>query len=548
MIRVAQIKLKLPYRSKELQNTICKKLRLPADARITYVILRRSIDSRHRPDLFAVITVGVTDVRVRGRALDEQTVIIKARTKEADLVKLEKYHFPVKNTRRLKEEERPVIVGFGPAGIFAALELAKAGFAPLVLERGQEMQQRKKDVQDFWNGGKLKKESNVQFGEGGAGTFSDGKLATGIGDKNGRIREVLDTFVRFGASEQIFWDQHPHVGTDVLASVIPAIREEIRRLGGDVRFGCRFCGAENNGKSLTAVHFIDECGNEQVRAASTLILAIGHSSRDTFHILSEEGIPMCAKSFAVGVRCEHPQKMIDEFAYGTRFSDKEMMRACRLEAASYKLTAKTQEGRGVYSFCMCPGGYVVNSSSEPGQLCVNGMSYSGRSGVNANSAIVVTVTPKDFGMNCFDGLAFQERLEKAAYAAAGGKIPVQLLEDFRTGRISQGLGEVAPQTKGDWAFGNVRACLPDFVAESIKEVFPAFARRIHGFDRPDALLLGVEARTSSPVRILRDETMQSQIAGLFPCGEGAGYAGGITSAAVDGIRTAEAAAARLVQS
>ncbi|MGI5988882.1 MAG: NAD(P)/FAD-dependent oxidoreductase [Lachnospiraceae bacterium] len=545
MIRVTQIKLKLPYREKDIRNAIIKDLRLPSDAGISYRLLKRSIDSRHRPDLSAVLTVGVIGVKIRGHLVSEEKILFRSGVKNAAPFSEESYRFPEKCTRRLREEERPVIVGFGPAGIFAALELAKAGFRPLVLERGSSMDERTADVEAFWDGGELKKDSNVQFGEGGAGTFSDGKLATGIGDKNGRIREVMNTFVRNGAPEEITWDQHPHVGTDVLSRVIPSIREEILSFGGEVRFHCRFDGIETDGGELRAVRFTDESGKQQVRAAKSLILAIGHSSRDTFPVLAHEGIPMCAKPFAVGVRCEHPQSLINEYAYGRRFAAPDMMRESGLETASYKLTANLPSGRGVYSFCMCPGGYVVNSSSEPGRLCVNGMSYSGRSGANANSALVVTVTPDDFGNNCFDGLKFQEKLEEAAYAAAGGRIPVQLLADFKAGRVSKALGDVAPQTKGAWELGNVREILPAFVSESLCEAFPAFAKRIPGFDRPDALLLGVEARTSSPVRILRDETMQSAVRGLFPCGEGAGYAGGITSAAVDGIRTAEAVARRI---
>jgi uncharacterized FAD-dependent dehydrogenase len=430
------------------------------------------------------------------------------------------------------KKERTVVAGFGPAGIFAALELAKAGFAPIVLERGLDVKERQKVVDAFWQGGKLNTECNVQFGEGGAGTFSDGKLNTLVKDPSGANQKILRTFVEFGAPSEILYLQKPHIGTDRLKDVVCAMRKEIISLGGEIWFGARLEDIVVENGVLRQVLFKRD-GKEQEIICKNLVLATGHSARDTFYSLHRAGILMEQKSFAVGIRVEHPQEMIGKNQYGVYYT--------KLPAADYKVTYQTSGGRGVYSFCMCPGGYVVNASSEERRLAVNGMSYYDRDGANANSAVVVTVSPEDFGgTDVLAGIEFQRRYERAAYLQAGGKIPVQLFGDFQKNLPSSSLGGVVPQIKGEYALGNVREILPKFIGDSIAEGIQAFGKRIRGYDREDAVLSGIESRTSSPVRILRDESFQANIRGVYPCGEGAGYAGGIMSAAMDGLRVADA--------
>lgn len=424
--------------------------------------------------------------------------------------------------------EKIIVVGMGPAGMFAALELAEAGMKPVVIERGSDVDTRQNKVESFWNGGKLDTECNVQFGEGGAGTFSDGKLNTMVKDKSGYNKKVLKTFVRYGAPEEILYLQKPHIGTDKLRDVVKAIRNRITELGGKVLFDTKLENVIYDENVLTEIEITD---GRKIKC-DKLILATGHSARDTFYMLNDRGVDMEAKPFAVGVRVEHPQEIIGMNQYGELYKS--------LPVADYKLTYTTKSGRGVYSFCMCPGGYVVNASSENGRLAVNGMSNYLRDSENANSAIVVTISPSDFGGDSpLSGIEFQRKWEEAAYNAAGGMIPVQLLSDFNEGKISTSFGDVKPQTKGGYKFGNVRKSLPDFIGDAISEGMNAFDKRIKGFGRDDALILGIESRTSSPVKILRDESLQSNIKGIYPCGEGAGYAGGITSAAMDGIRVAK---------
>lgn len=428
--------------------------------------------------------------------------------------------------------------------------LARAGYRPVILERGEDVDSRRKRVDEFWKTGNLDVRSNVQFGEGGAGTFSDGKLNTLVKDPLMRNRLVLEIFCEFGADPSILYDSKPHIGTDVLSGIVKAMRQEIVRLGGQVRFCCQVTDLVTEGGQICGVKVRqqerkpDENAEEneddklqekeEFLPAQAVILAVGHSARDTFSMLEEKKIPMDAKSFAVGLRIQHPQPLINLSQYGRE-------KAGSLGAASYKLTRQTSTGRGVYSFCMCPGGYVVDASSEKGHLAVNGMSYHARDGKNANSALIVTVTPEDFPeAGPLGGVAFQRSLEKLAYQAADGRIPVQLYEDYRAGRMSRQLGEIEPQMRGRWAFGNLREVMPEKLNLALLEAMEGFGQMIRGFDRPDALFAGIESRTSSPVRIWRNEEMESKVRGLYPCGEGAGYAGGITSAAMDGVKVAEA--------
>ena len=393
------------------------------------------------------------------------------------------------------------------------------------------MAKRQQKVSEFWDTGKLDENCNVQFGEGGAGTFSDGKLNTLVKDPTGRGRRVMQIFVDHGAPSEILYLQKPHIGTDLLGEVVQNIRRHIIELGGEVRFETKLVRAVWENETLKEI-VCEHSGRQETIPCDTLILATGHSARDTVTELYQSGLFMEAKPFAVGVRVEHPQEMIGQNQYGDFYT--------KLPAADYKLTYNTKDKRGVYSFCMCPGGYIVNASSEPGRLAVNGMSNHARDGRNANSAIVVTVDPSDFGgTDPLSGIAFQRKWEEAAYNTGQGKVPVQLFADFCANRKSTGIGAVIPSIRGQYALANVRETLPKFIGDSIEESFGYFDRRIHGFAREDAILAGIESRTSSPVRIRRDESLQSNIRGIYPCGEGAGYAGGITSAAMDGLRVAQ---------
>ena len=534
MLRIGQLKIKTGHTKEELERKVERALGVSREEIQSIEIRKRSIDARKKPEIYYVYTVDVKLTKVK----KEKAILSRRKLKDVSEEKETSYEFPA--CREASEmKHRPVVVGSGPAGLFCAYLLAKHGYRPILIERGAPVEERKKAVEAFWETGVLDTRTNVQFGEGGAGTFSDGKLNTLVKDPAGRNREVLKIFVAHGAPEEILYENKPHIGTDILIDVVRRMRESIEDSGGECRFYTKLTGISTGDGRVKEIR-IEEQGKESLIPAEVVVLALGHSARDTFAMLKETGVFLEAKSFAVGVRVEHLQKRINLSQYGTEQHPD-------LPAAAYKLTAKAENGRGVYTFCMCPGGYVVNASSEEGRLCVNGMSYHGRAGKNANSAVIVTVTPEDYAaagnQGPLAGVEFQRHLEERAYEAGNGKIPVQCFGDFKNGRISHSFGEVFPQMKGAYCFGNVRGIFPEEIASSIQEGIEAFEQKIHGFSRDDTVLSGVEARTSSPVRITRDETMQSvNVQGLYPCGEGAGYAGGITSAAMDGMKTAEAVA------
>ena len=529
MIRINQLKLSVGHTKADMKKKAAKMMRIPEDKILSLVPVRQSLDARKKNELLYIYSLNAT---VSGK---EGAVIKNAKNVNVVLNTEKPYRFPEHGQEPLCH--RPVIVGFGPAGMFCGLMLARAGFSPLILERGEDVDSRTQKVEAFWRGGELNPESNVQFGEGGAGTFSDGKLNTLVKDPSGRNKKVLEILAEAGADPSITYINKPHVGTDVLSRVVKNIRQEIIRLGGEIRFGCKLTDFSEAGGRLISVTVSqrEEGGfyREETIPAQAVVLAIGHSARDTFRMLSEKSLDLQAKAFAVGRRIQHPQKQINFSQYGVEEPGS-------LGAASYKLTKQTSSGRGIYSFCMCPGGFVVNASSETGRLAVNGMSNHDRAGTNANSALIVTVTPEDFpSPGPLGGVEFQRRLEEAAFNCGKGKIPVQLYGDFKAGTLSRAFGDVEPAFKGGYSFGNLREVLNPSLTDAMTEGIDSFGRIIDGFDRPDAILAGIESRTSSPVRIPRTPELESAVRGLYPCGEGAGYAGGITSAAMDGIRTAE---------
>lgn len=536
MLRINQLKLPAGHTREELVKQVKKILKYEGMPEIT--IVRRSIDARKKPQLFFnyIVNVQVKNQAEIYRKCDKKKVLICD-----DVI----YQFPVAH---YSGQVRPIIIGAGPAGLFCGYMLAEAGFRPVLLERGNPAEERIKDVHTFWKTGKLNTESNVQFGEGGAGTFSDGKLNTLVKDKYGRNRKVLELFVKCGAPEEILYDHMPHIGTDILCKVIINMRNKIHDMGGEVRFGAKVTDVEHYNRQMSALVIN---GKERI-PARYVVLAPGHSARDTFMMLYENGVQMEAKPFAVGMRVEHPQELINLSQYGRK---EEKL----LGNAVYKLTAKSSDNRGVYSFCMCPGGYVVNASSEQGRLAVNGMSYSDRSGSNANSAIIISITPEDFGSSHpLAGIEFQRRIEEKAFQMGHGKIPVERYGDFRKAltvkfsKNAQEKGELISQAfqpciKGGWEYSMVHDILPENLAMAFVEGMEQFGEKIKGFNDGNVLVEGVESRTSSPIRIVRDdETLQSSIKGLYPCGEGAGYAGGITSAAMDGICVAEKLARQII--
>lgn len=539
MIRVSQIKMDPTAEKSLLIKKTARILGIKETDIAQFEIVRQSIDARKKPEIYYSYVVDVELAAVKKN--QQERIVNRTKSQQVSIVPKIAYCFPKPGNEKLIH--RPVVVGMGPAGLFCGYFLAKHGYRPILLERGRDVDTRTADVEKFWETGILDPISNVQFGEGGAGTFSDGKLNTLVKDKDGRNKEVLKILVEFGAPENILYDAKPHIGTDVLARVVKNIRNAIIDFGGEVHFETEMLRLILENGTITGV-LVNEKGNEYQIDCEQVVLAIGHSARNTFETLYQQNVPMEAKAFAVGMRVEHPQSMINESQYGS--AD-----AGILGAAAYKVAAKTSVGRGVYSFCMCPGGYVVNASSEEGYLAVNGMSYSDRSGQNSNSAIIVSVTPEDFGSDHpLAGIYFQRELEKKAFTLGQGKIPVQRYGNFKESVLQktdgefQGAEEITPCTKGDYSFSDLTQLLPEECNTAFVEGMEQFGRMIKGFDRPDALLLGVESRTSSPVRIHRNEQLQSEIAGLYPCGEGAGYAGGIVSAAMDGVRIAEEIAGR----
>lgn len=522
MIRINQIKLPIEHNKAQLEQKILKILKISSEQLKTVQIVKRSIDARKKPMLQYVYSVDVTtynDLKVLKKVKDHNVMSGKSK----------KYVLPIPNLNHFSES--PIVVGAGPAGLFCAYALVLQGVHPIIIERGKCVEERTQDVEQFWNTGVLNTASNVQFGEGGAGTFSDGKLNTLVKDPVGRNQFVLETFVKFGAPEHILYENKPHIGTDILAKVISAMRSYMQKAGATFLFETCMTDYQSVDGHISAV----ELNHERWIRTDDLILAIGHSARDTFRMIhAKNELTMEPKSFAVGFRVEHPQAEINLQQYGDIYDKK-------LPAAPYKLTANLSNGRGVYSFCMCPGGYVVNASSEKQRLAVNGMSYSGRDSQNANSAIIVSVTPEDFdGNDALAGIRFQETLEEKAYALGSGSVPQQLFGDYCRNQPSMSYGSFKSCAKGQTVLTNLRGLLPPSLEASFIEGMHHFDKSITDYDREDAILSGVESRTSSPVRITRDTTFQSSVTGIYPCGEGAGYAGGIMSAAMDGLKVAEA--------
>lgn len=515
MLRIREVKIPISLDNNEyILKKVSKLLNTKKEEIIEYKILKKSIDARNKNNIMFIYELALN-------LKNENKIHL---TKNISKYIENEYKF-IKN----KELNcRPIIVGSGPAGLFCAYMLALTGCNPIILERGEKIEDRVNTVEKFFKTNKLNPESNIQFGEGGAGTFSDGKLNTLTKDKLNRHKKVFEIFIENGAPSEIMYLNKPHIGTDILRKVIINIRNKIISLGGEFKYNSKVTNLIIDNNKIKGVVVND---NEKI-LSDIVVLAIGHSARDTFYMLNDNNIKMKPKNFAIGLRIEHPREMIDKSQYGENYK--------LLEPASYKLTYTTKANRSVYSFCMCPGGFVVNASSEENRLCINGMSNYKRDELNSNSAIVVNVTANDFDNKLFGGIELQRKLEEKAYIEGKGNIPIQLYKDFKNNIKTTKLGEILPNTKGNYTLSNLNNILPNYISDSIKEALPVFGKKIKGFDREDSILLGIEARTSSPVIIERDEYLTSSVEGLYPCGEGAGYAGGITTAAIDGIKVAEA--------
>lgn len=512
MIRIREIKINV-IEEQNILKKIAKLLKIKENNISDIIINKRSIDARKKPIIYYVYEIDVELNISEANFINGKNII---------QTPIEDFSLIVHNPKDF--EKRPVIVGSGPAALFCAYTMCLNGLKPIIIERGKRIEERKKDVEKFFKTGKLNENSNIQFGEGGAGTFSDGKLNTLV-KHNSSQKKVFEVFVECGASEKILYDSKPHIGTDILEIVIKNLREKLISLGATFMFNTTLTDLiiENNAISKIEVN------NKEYINTDTLVLAIGHSARDTIKMLSKY-LKMEAKSFAVGIRIQHSQEMISKSQYGKNYK--------YLEPASYKLTYQAKNNRSVYTFCMCPGGFVVNASSEKGRLAINGMSNSKRDSKNANSAIVVSVTPLDFGTSLFSGMEFQRYLEERSYKLGQGFIPVSLYKDYKKNKVSTAFLGVDPLFKGQTKFANINDIFPEFINDSLKEAIEYFGTKIEGFNRDDAIIAAVESRTSSSIRIIRNENLVSSVRGIYPSGEGAGYAGGITSAAMDGIKIA----------
>ena len=538
MLRLTELKLPLTHADNALRDAVLQTLQITPAELVSFTVFKRSFDARKA----VIMQVYIVDVMLAN--VEQEAALLRKHADNPHVFPTPDMAYHPVGVAPVSLPLRPVVVGFGPCGMFAALVLAQMGFRPIVLERGKSVRQRTKDTWGLWRKNVLNPESNVQFGEGGAGTFSDGKLYSQIKDPRHLGRKVMNEFVKAGAPADILYEAHPHIGTFKLVKVVENMREQIIALGGEIRFEQRVTDVSievgSGGRHIRGLTVLDQAtGQSQELAASQVVLALGHSARDTFAMLHERGVCIEAKPFSIGFRVEHPQGLIDRARWGRHAGDP------ALGAAEYKLVHHASNGRSVYSFCMCPGGTVVAATSEAGRVVTNGMSQYSRNERNANAGIVVGIDPRDYPGNPLAGIELQRQLESHAFVLGGSnyEAPGQLVGDFVAGRPSTGLGSVNPSYQPGVVIGDLSSALPGYAIDAMREAFPAFGQKIKGFDIHDAVLTGVETRTSSPIRMSRGEDLQSiNVRGLYPAGEGASYAGGILSAGVDGIKVAEALA------